>query len=142
MGLLLIAWIFVCGFCEGKFVVEKNNLKVTSPKSLKGVYECAIGNFGVPKYGGAMVGSVVYPKTNHKGCNSFNDDSLFKSKPGSFPAILLVDRGGEVTNLFHSYPAAILILHVTCVFICPCFWAVMDFSTEILCLKLHSVFCL
>ena len=95
MGLLLIAWIFVCGFCEGKFVVEKNNLKVTSPKSLKGVYECAIGNFGVPKYGGAMVGSVVYPKTNHKGCNSFNDDSLFKSKPGSFPAILLVDRGGD-----------------------------------------------
>ncbi len=34
----------------GRFVVEKNSLRVTSPNSLKGVYECAIGNFGVPQY--------------------------------------------------------------------------------------------
>ncbi|KAF7845230.1 vacuolar-sorting receptor 1-like [Senna tora] len=96
------------------FVVEKNNLKVTSPKSLKGVYECAIGNFGVPKYGGAMVGSVVYPKTNQKGCKSFDDDSLFKSKPGSFPTFVLVDRGDcyftlKAWNAQNGGAAAILV---------------------------------
>lgn len=95
MSVFVCVWILLCGFCVGRFVVEKNNLKVTSPKSLKGVYECAIGNFGVPKYGGAMIGTVVYPKSNHKGCKSFDDDSSFKSKPGSFPTFVLVDRGGD-----------------------------------------------
>lgn len=80
----------------GKFLVEKNSLKVTSPESLKGVYECAIGNFGVPQYGGTMVGIAVYPKANKKACKSFDEfDISFKSKPGGFPTFLLVDRGGE-----------------------------------------------
>jgi len=76
----------------GTFVVEKNNLKITSPNSLKGIYECAIGNFGVPKYGGTMVGSVVYPKTNQNGCKPF--ESSLSSKPGTFPSFVLIDRGG------------------------------------------------
>ncbi|KAL1329514.1 hypothetical protein HN51_046633 [Arachis hypogaea] len=78
-----------------RFVVEKNNLKITSPRSLRGIYECAIGNFGVPKYGGAMIGAVVYPKANQNGCNRFEgaDASLFASRPGGFPTFLLVDRG-------------------------------------------------
>ncbi|CAL5195220.1 unnamed protein product [Lathyrus oleraceus] len=88
-------WIFLCGSCcMGRFVVEKNNLKITSPKSLRGVYECAIGNFGVPKYGGTMIGTVVYPKFNQNGCHRFNDaDTSLSSKPGSFPSFVLVDRG-------------------------------------------------
>lgn len=79
----------------GRFVVEKNNIKITSPESLKGSYQCAIGNFGVPKYGGTMIGTVVYPRDNNqKGCRSF-DDIPFKTKPGSFPTFLLIDRGGQ-----------------------------------------------
>lgn len=78
-----------------RFVVEKNSLKVTSPESLKRDYECAIGNFGIPQYGGTLVGIVVYPKSNTKACKGFDDfDISFKSKPGGFPTFLLIDRGG------------------------------------------------
>ena len=94
-------WLLVCaalllGCCQGRFVVEKNSLKVTAPDDLKGTYECAIGNFGVPQYGGTMVGIVAYPKANRKACKSFDDfDISYKAKPGAFPTFLLVDRGGE-----------------------------------------------
>ena len=89
--------LLLCGSCLGRFVVEKNSLKVTSPDSLKGVYECAIGNFGVPQYGGTLVGTVVYPKSNQKACKGFDEfDFSFKSKPGGLPTFLLVDRGGIV----------------------------------------------
>ncbi|PKA51851.1 Vacuolar-sorting receptor 1 [Apostasia shenzhenica] len=87
-------FLFLFGSCWGRFVVEKNSLKVTSPESLKGVYECAIGNFGIPQYGGTMVGFVAYPKANRKACKGFDEFGIsFKSKPGGFPAFLLVDRG-------------------------------------------------
>jgi hypothetical protein len=88
----------------GRFVVEKNSLRVTSPNSLKGVYECAIGNFGVPQYGGTMVGIVAYPKANQKACKSFDDvDISFKRKPGGLPTFVLADRGGQMfkTSVFY-----------------------------------------
>ncbi|CAH2058810.1 unnamed protein product [Thlaspi arvense] len=76
------------------FLVEKNNLKVTSPETIKGVYECAIGNFGIPKYGGTLVGTVVHPTSNHKACKSFSEFGVsFKSRPGRLPTFLLIDRG-------------------------------------------------
>lgn len=94
LGFLVCVWFMLCGFCAGRFVVEKNSLRVTSPNSLQGVYECAIGNFGVPQYGGTMVGIVAYPKANQKACKSFDDaDISFKSKPGGLPTFLLADRG-------------------------------------------------
>ncbi|KAL0723326.1 hypothetical protein Bca4012_037925 [Brassica carinata] len=80
--------------CESRFVVEKNSLSVTSPDSIKGAHDCAIGNFGIPQYGGSMAGSVVYPKENQKSCKEFSDFSIsFKSQPGALPTFLLVDRG-------------------------------------------------
>ncbi|CAA0827470.1 Vacuolar-sorting receptor 2 [Striga hermonthica] len=80
--------------CSGRFVVEKNNLKVTTPDRLRGVYECAIGNFGVPQYGGTMVGAVFYPKSNQNGCKAFQDSDIsWKNKPGGIPVFLLADRG-------------------------------------------------
>lgn len=95
LGLLVCSWFLLCGFSFGRFVVEKNSLKVTSPSSLKGLYECAIGNFGVPQYGGTLVGTVVYPQANQKACKNFDDVGIsFKSKPGSLPTFLLADRGG------------------------------------------------
>ncbi|KAF5471434.1 hypothetical protein F2P56_008225 [Juglans regia] len=94
LGLLALFWFMLCGFGVARFVVEKNSLRVSSPNSLKGVYECAIGNFGVPQYGGTMVGIVTYPKANQKACKSYDDvDISFKSKPGALPTFLLVDRG-------------------------------------------------
>uniref|UniRef100_A0A0E0BN06 Uncharacterized protein n=1 Tax=Oryza glumipatula TaxID=40148 RepID=A0A0E0BN06_9ORYZ len=97
LWLALLVWAaLLCGSCHGRFVVEKNSLKVTSPSDMKGTYECAIGNFGVPQYGGTMVGVVAYPKANKKACKSFDDfDISYKAKPGSLPTFLLVDRGGQ-----------------------------------------------
>ncbi|KAK6126002.1 hypothetical protein DH2020_040310 [Rehmannia glutinosa] len=111
-------WVCVILFrscCLGRFVVEKNNLKVTTPEWLKGVYECAIGNFGVPQYGGTMVGSVIYPKSNEKACKTFQDaDTSWKNKPGGFPVFLLADRGDcyftlKAWNAQNGGAAAILV---------------------------------
>ncbi|OWM67050.1 hypothetical protein CDL15_Pgr000502 [Punica granatum] len=72
-----------------------NKLRVSSPDSLKGTYECAIGNFGVPDYGGSMAGAVVYPHTNQDACGSFRDFNIsFSSRPRGLPTFLLADRGG------------------------------------------------
>ena len=102
LGLLVCVWFVLWGSCVGRFVVEKNSLRVTSPESLKDVYECAIGNFGVPQYGGTMVGTVFYPKINQEACKNFEDVQIsFKSKPGGLPTFLLADRGG---NLFITFP--------------------------------------
>ncbi|KAD3067584.1 hypothetical protein E3N88_35464 [Mikania micrantha] len=80
------------GSCLGRFVVEKNSLKVTSPDNLKGTYECAIGNFGVPEYGGTLTGYVRYPKSNQKACQIF-DFSLKSERAGGLPLFVLLDRG-------------------------------------------------
>jgi hypothetical protein len=62
-------------------------------------------DFGVPQYGGTMVGTVAYPKANQKACKSFDDvDISFKSKPGGLPTFLLADRGGQLfkkKNVFY-----------------------------------------
>ncbi|GJN07158.1 hypothetical protein PR202_ga24962 [Eleusine coracana subsp. coracana] len=112
---LLVCALFLLGSCHGRFVVEKNSLKVTAPEGLKGTYECAIGNFGVPQYGGTMVGFVAYPKANKKACKDFGDfDISYKSKPGAFPTFLLVDRGDcffakKAWNAQNAGAAAILV---------------------------------
>lgn len=100
--------------CMGRFVVEKNSLKVTSPDKLKDTYECAIGNFGIPQYGGTLVGAVIYPKSNQKACKTFDDDATFKSKPGSLPIFFLADRGDcyftlKAWNAQNAGAAAILV---------------------------------
>ncbi|XP_074311929.1 vacuolar-sorting receptor 1-like [Silene latifolia] len=95
--LIIICLFFIINQnpCVGRFVVEKNSLRVTSPSSLRGLYECALANFGVPQYGGTMPGIVAYPNSNQNACNKFSDHDLtFKSMPGGLPIFLLVDRGG------------------------------------------------
>lgn len=90
--LLVLIW---AELVVGRFVVEKNSLRVISPDSIKGNYDSAIGNFGIPQYGGSMAGTVVYPKDNRNGCQKFDDFGIsFKSKPGALPTFVLVDRGG------------------------------------------------
>ncbi|XP_024019549.1 vacuolar-sorting receptor 1 isoform X2 [Morus notabilis] len=117
LGILVCVLVFVSwsSCVVGRFVVEKNSLKVTSPNPLKGVYECAIGNFGVPQYGGTLVGTVVYPQANQKACKNFEDFSVsFKSKPGGLPTFLLADRGDcfftlKAWNAQNGGAAAILV---------------------------------
>ncbi|XP_059668144.1 vacuolar-sorting receptor 1-like [Cornus florida] len=115
LGALVCVWFVLYGSCVGRFVVEKNSLKVTSPDWLKDVYECAIGNFGVPQYGGTLVGTVEYPKANQKACKSFDDVEIsFKSKPGGLPVFLLADRGDcyftlKAWNAQNAGAAAILV---------------------------------
>ncbi|RWR79051.1 vacuolar-sorting receptor 1-like protein isoform X1 [Cinnamomum micranthum f. kanehirae] len=112
---LFICLLYLSGSCYGRFVVEKSSLHVKSPDSLKGVYESAISNFGVPQYGGRMIGTVVYPKANQKACKIFSEfDNSFKSMPGAMPTILLADRGDCFFTLKARYAqeagaAAILI---------------------------------
>ena len=85
---------------QANFVVEKNSLKITSPASLRGTYECAIGNFGIPQYGGTMMGMLSLPRSNTKACKDFSEFGLtFKPRPGIFPTFALVDRGGQILNL-------------------------------------------
>lgn len=105
VGLVVMVWIMVgWSSCMGRFVVEKNNLRVTSPESIRGVYECALGNFGVPQYGGSMSGAVLYPKANQKACKNFDDfDISFKSRVAGLPTFVLVDRGGPFFFLFEYF---------------------------------------
>ncbi|ERN10922.1 hypothetical protein AMTR_s00164p00059220 [Amborella trichopoda] len=100
---------------KGRFVVEKNSLTVTSPDSIRGMHDSAIGNFGVPQYGGSMAGAVVYPKDNKKGCKGFDEFGLsFKSKLGALPTFVMLDRGGcfftlKVWNAQNAGAAAVLV---------------------------------
>ena len=82
--------------------MEKNSLRVTSPDKIKGNYDSAIGNFGIPQYGGSMAGAVTYPRENKKGCKEFDEFGIsFKSKPGALPTFVLLDRGGMC--FLHSF---------------------------------------
>eukprot|EP00270_Netrium_digitus_P020198 TRINITY_DN8230_c0_g1_i1.p1 TRINITY_DN8230_c0_g1~~TRINITY_DN8230_c0_g1_i1.p1 ORF type:complete len:646 (+),score=135.92 TRINITY_DN8230_c0_g1_i1:41-1939(+) len=79
---------------SAKFLVEKHSLTVTSPASIKGTYESAIANFGIPEYGGSMVGTIVYPSVDSDACFPFTSgDHNFKPSPGALPTVVLVDRG-------------------------------------------------
>ncbi|GFZ16900.1 vaculolar sorting receptor 3 [Actinidia rufa] len=96
LGFLLLN---LCAPTLARFMVEKNSLAVTSPDSIRGTHDSAIGNFGIPQYGGSMAGTVVYPKENRKGCQSFDESGTpFKSKPGALPNFVLVDRGVLVAD--------------------------------------------
>lgn len=80
---------------RGTFLVETSSLTVTSPDSVKGHYDSAIGNFGMPQYGGTMSGTVVYPSKQADGCTPFTESFKKSDKTGGRPVFALVDRGGN-----------------------------------------------
>nr|GLL29919.1 vacuolar-sorting receptor 6 isoform X2 [Ipomoea trifida] len=90
--MICISVVLGLDFVEGRFVVEKNSISIVSPYSIRAKYDASIGNFGVPDYGGSLVGTVVYPQKGAFGCSAFEGDKPFKSKTPR-PNILLVDRG-------------------------------------------------
>ncbi|KAL3614341.1 Vacuolar-sorting receptor 3 [Castilleja foliolosa] len=116
VAILLGFLLLICSeLAVARFVVEKNSLRVISPDSIKGTHDSAIGNFGIPQYGGSMSGTVVYPKNNKKGCDNFDGSGIsFKSKPGAMPNFVLVDRGDcffalKVWNAQNAGAAAVLV---------------------------------
>ncbi|KAL4310681.1 hypothetical protein GQ457_01G045870 [Hibiscus cannabinus] len=88
---VLLASILVFGGVSARFVVEKNSIRVLSPLNLRGKHDGSIGNFGIPDYGGFIIGSVVYPDKGANGCQPF-DGQPFKSNSPR-PSVLLLDRG-------------------------------------------------
>ncbi|CAL9120359.1 unnamed protein product [Musa acuminata var. zebrina] len=119
LGFVLVAWGLVSGIwappVAGRFVVEKNSLMVISPSEIKGKHDSAIGNFGIPQYGGSMAGAVVYPKENAAACDEFSRPDLFRSKVGALPNFLLIDRGDclftkKVWNAQNAGASAVLVV--------------------------------
>lgn len=113
---LALAVIFLTAAVDAKFIVEKHSLSITSPESIKGTYESAIANFGVPQYGGSMAGTVVYPEKDSMGCKPFSSGGghQFKAGAGGRPTIVLVDRGecyftSKVLNAQQAGAAAVLV---------------------------------
>ncbi|KAL3681402.1 hypothetical protein R1sor_024358 [Riccia sorocarpa] len=109
----IVIFSALAGQTCARFVVEKNSIKVTSPDSLKGNYDSAIGNFGIPQYGGTMLGTVVYPKDGPTACTPFSK-SFKSSGSGGLPTIVLVDRGEcffalKVYNAQQAGAAAVLV---------------------------------
>ncbi|KAI4332088.1 hypothetical protein L6164_017025 [Bauhinia variegata] len=84
--------LFLLSSVYGHFVVEKNSITVLSPQKLRAKHDGSIGNFGVPDYGGFLVGSVVYPDKGSRGCQPFEGDKPYNSR-SSRPTVLLLDRG-------------------------------------------------
>ncbi|XP_030942422.1 vacuolar-sorting receptor 3-like [Quercus lobata] len=113
LGFLVLS--LIASSSLGRFVVEKNSLMVTSPDKIKGKHDSAIGNFGIPQYGGSMAGTVVYPKENQKGCKRFDGFGIsFQAKSGSLPTFVLVDRGDcffalKVWNAQNAGASAVLV---------------------------------
>ncbi|GER46207.1 vacuolar sorting receptor family protein [Striga asiatica] len=89
--IMLILMTTAC-FVQPRFVVEKSSLRILSPSRLKSIHDASIGNFGVPEYGGFLVGTLKYPNKTPFACSPFDGDKPFKSN-FPHPTILLVDRG-------------------------------------------------
>ncbi|KAF2289259.1 hypothetical protein GH714_032530 [Hevea brasiliensis] len=101
-------------FVFGRFVVEKSSISVLSPLSLRSKHDSAIGNFGLPDYGGFLVGSAMYHEKEGLGCQPFDGDKPFRSKTPR-PTILLLDRGEcyfalKVWNAQQAGAAAVLVV--------------------------------
>lgn len=114
LRVLLIIWALAWrNEVEGRFVVEKSSISIVNPFAMRSKHDAAIANFGVPDYGGSMVGTVLYPAKGASGCSPFDGEKPFKST-SSRPVILLVDRGDcyfalKVWNGQQAGAAAVLV---------------------------------
>ncbi|ESQ52104.1 hypothetical protein EUTSA_v10016381mg [Eutrema salsugineum] len=87
---LILALTMVVNGVSAIFFVQKSSLTVLNSWAMGAKHDAAIATFGIPSYGGFMIGSVVYAGKGSYGCNSFN--KTFKPK-SPYPTILLIDRG-------------------------------------------------
>ncbi|RZC46761.1 hypothetical protein C5167_039716 [Papaver somniferum] len=116
MSLMVRVSLILLVSVNGRFIVEKSSISVLSPDNLRSKHDSAIGNFGIPDYGGTMIGNIVYPsdKSSATGCNPFDGVNPFKSHSSSGPIFLLLDRGEcyfalKVWNAQKAGAAAVLV---------------------------------
>ncbi|KAI3959749.1 hypothetical protein MKW98_018849, partial [Papaver atlanticum] len=116
MNLMVWVSLILLVNVNGRFVVEKSSISVLSPDNLRSKHDSAIGNFGIPDYGGTMIGIIVYPsdKSSVTGCNFFDGVNPFKSHSSSSPIFLLLYRGEcyfalKVWNAQKAGAAAVLV---------------------------------
>lgn len=91
LTIIAIAMVVV----DARFVVEKESIRVLNPEEMRSKHDGSIANFGLPDYGGFLIGAVVYPDSKTDGCSAFG--KTFKPKFPR-PTILLLDRGGNNTT--------------------------------------------
>lgn len=92
LAVILALTMVVVNGVSARFFVEKSSLTVLNSWAMGAKHDAAIANFGLPKYGGFMIGSVVYAGQGALGCDSFKKTFNHKSP---YPTILLIDRGGK-----------------------------------------------
>ncbi|CAH8264765.1 unnamed protein product [Arabidopsis lyrata] len=90
LALILALTMVVVNGVSPRFFVEKSSLTVLNSWKMGAKHDAAIANFGIPNFGGFMIGSVVYAGQGAYGCDSFNKNFNPKSP---YPTILLIDRG-------------------------------------------------
>ncbi|CAL8466083.1 g5619 [Coccomyxa elongata] len=78
-----------CALASAQWVVETNSFRIKEPSTAAGEHDAAIGDFGVPLYGGALTGEIVYMENNKLGC-SVLERPLVET---TLPVFLLVERG-------------------------------------------------
>lgn len=93
--LVALTIIVVMVVVDARFVVEKESIRVLNPEEMRSKHDGSIANFGLPDYGGFLIGAVVYPDSKTDGCSAFG--KTFKPKFPR-PTILLLDRGGKQHN--------------------------------------------
>ncbi|CAH8345996.1 unnamed protein product [Eruca vesicaria subsp. sativa] len=108
-ALTMIAMVVVD--VDARFVVEKESIRVLNPEEMRSKHDGSIANFGLPDYGGFLIGAVVYPDSKTDGCSAFG--KTFKPKFPR-PTILLLDRGGcyfalKAWNAQQAGAAAVLV---------------------------------
>ncbi|QDZ19326.1 vacuolar-sorting receptor [Chloropicon primus] len=110
LGLLL--WLGLAGLAHSsgdRFHVETHAIRVSEPRDLQGDYEAAMGDFGVPLYGGTLTGRVHAPRSNRRGCEKFGGRDFEGSEWTSrtTPTIALIDRGDcfFVQKAYHAQQA-------------------------------------
>jgi len=106
-----VAALLYIGTVQARFVVEQAGISIKFPASARQKYkngfEMSIANFGSPKYGGAVVGSLVYVSKDwgydqtcpsaecNYGCDDFADSHPRLSLDKKTQYIMLIDRGPE-----------------------------------------------
>lgn len=109
-GLLLVGLLSAPDGCLAKtrFNVQTHAIYVEEPSDLSGDYEGAIGDFGVPLYGGSLAGEVRAPSTNRDGCDAFEDGAFepagWTDDDDDTPIIAMLERGGcyFVQKAYHA----------------------------------------
>ncbi|KAG2487035.1 hypothetical protein HYH03_014281 [Edaphochlamys debaryana] len=76
----VVALSLLAAAVEAGYSIESAGVKIIMPPDQKKVVKMAMADFGKPKYGGSMIGSLVYP-TSATGYPSANNNLGFKCYP-------------------------------------------------------------